>query len=150
MTNRENLEQNVAFIAAVKYRSRLLCRILKAAFPTSKFEIKWGPEANVSHGMSLPGAIPANATFRFAGLVVAIRHFNPTAQVRVTANPSIIMDPAKTIILDPVYPYIGESLAAYPAYTAAPVPPVVPPDDVPDPYVPPVYCWPCEDKIYTA
>jgi hypothetical protein len=132
-TESEMIEENRAYIAGVKYYMRLCCRLLKAQSPQYKFELSVGP--NVVPGLSTIVGPPPGAVDAYNKLVSFIKFFRPSVNVRLTADPNIICPYAKTFPL-----YLPQ--AAYPA-----TPPV---DNMPDPYTPPVYCWPCEDKVYTA
>ena len=126
-------EENAAFLPGLKYFVRLLCRLLEAQSPQYKYQIEWGN--SVTHGLDTVAAPPAGAADAFAKLVSFIRCWKPSVNVRVTVNSNIVTESGKTF---PLY----LPAAAYPATT--------PPDPVPDPYLPPVYCWPCEGKVYTA
>lgn len=128
-----SFEQNAAFLPGLKYFSRLLCRLLEAQSANYKYKIEWGP--TIVHGLDTIVAPPTGAVDAFNKLVSYIRWWNPGVPVRVTAASNIVMESDKTFPL-----YLTQ--AAYPATT--------PPDPVPDPYLPPVYCWPCEGKVMTA
>lgn len=127
------IEENIAFIAGLKYFSRILCRLLEAQSPQYKYSIEWGP--TVSEGLSVISAPPAGANEAFYKLSSFIKLFRPSNKVRVVADTNIVTVPSKT----------------FPLYLPEPASPGNPPiDNVPNPYDPPVYCWPCEDKVYTA
>ncbi len=126
-------EENAAFLPGLKYFSRLLCRLIEAQSPQCKYQIEWGN--SVSHGLDTIVAPPVGAVDAFNKLASFIRWWKPSVNVRVTANTSIVTESGKTFPL-----YLPQ--AAAPATT--------PVDPVPDPYLPPVYCWPCEGKVFTA
>lgn len=126
-------EENVAFIAGVKYFSRILCRILEAQSPQYKYEISWGP--TVSEGLFTIAGPPTGANEAFYKLAAFIKFFRPSNKVRVVADSNIVTVSGKTFLLN-----LPE--AASPGPT--------PVDNVPDPYTPPIYCWPCQDTVYTA
>ena len=126
-------EENIAFIAGVKYFSRILCRLLEAQSPQYKYSIEWGP--TVSEGLSTIAAPPTGANEAFYKLSSFIKFFRPSNKVRVVADSSIVTVSGKT----------------FPLNLPEPASPGTPPvDNVPDPYQLPVQCWPCEDKVYTA
>ena len=127
------IEENVAFIAGVKYFGRILCRLLEAQSPQYKYSIEWGP--TVSEGLITIAGPPAGANEAFYKLSSFIKFFRPSNKVRVVADSNIVTVSGKTFPLN-----LPEAAA----------PGTAPMDNVPDPYTPPVYCWPCEDKVYTA
>lgn len=126
-------EENAAFLPGLRYFSRLLCRILSPQYPGGAYEIAWGP--NVSHGLIVVASPPYGAQAAFDKLVSFIRWWRPSVNVRVTAGSSVVVNSSKLFPLNLPEP-------AAPGYAIE--------DKVPDPYKPPIYCIPCEDKVFTA
>ena len=133
MTDAEQREENVYFIAGIKYFGRNMVRIAQAQSPQYKCSVRWGP--TVPNVLSTIASPPAGLAAAYDKLVAFIRFNRPMLGVEVLFDASMVVDPAKLIPANlPV--------AAYPA--------TQPSDNVPDPYKPPIYCWPCTDKIYIA
>ena len=126
-------EENAAFLPGLKYHVRLLCRLIESQSPQFKYQIEWG--TSVSHGLDTIVAPPAGAADAFNKLASFIRWWRPSVNVRVTASANVVTESRSTFPL-----YLAQSAA----------PATTPVDPVPDPYLPPVYCWPCEGKVYTA
>jgi len=133
MTDAEQREENVYFIAGIKYFGRIMVRIAQAQTPQYKCSIRWGN--TVPNILDTVVAPPTGLAVAYDKLVAFIRFNRPMIGVEVIFGTNIVPESGKLIPGNlPV--------AAYPA--------TQPTDNIPDPYKPPVYCWPCTDKIYIA
>ncbi len=134
--------ENGVFLTAVQYWLRTGLLPVKAQNPNWSFSIQWGPTtAAFTHGYSFPvnpGSDWVNTVW--PKLVSQIRLFRPNFKVRVEGGAHIQIDAGKFFPL------------ALPAYSQPQPPPQIPGpyDPLPSPYPNPIYCIPCEDKIFTA
>lgn len=136
------LVENQAFVAGLKYFLPEALLPIQAANPQYKFSIKFGPQsANFTHGYDFgvnPGSDFANNWF--PRIVQFVRAFKPGHKVRIEGFSNIVVDPMHFFPLRPTYA----------AQSAPPPPPYDPTKPLPSPYSEPIYCIPCEGTIYTA
>lgn len=135
-------EDNVAFIVPLKWFARKSLGPIKAINPNYKFSIQWGPQsAPFSHGYDF-AANPGNdfITNWWPRWVACVRSIMPGHKLRVEGFSNIIVDASK-------YFPLAETFA--PA-SSPPPPPYDPTKPAPSPYPEPIYCLPCEDRVYTA
>jgi len=129
----EQVEENVAFLAEVKYRFRRLGRCLKQQYPNYVISMTHGPM--VSQGLVCSSQPPPEANGLFAELVAAIKAYRPANYIRVDASTTGSTIPSLTIPLYPPAPIAGTPL---------------PGDTIPNPNPTPPYCWPCQGQIFIA
>lgn len=134
--------QNAAFLTAVQYWLRTGLGPVKLANSNWNFSCEWGPSSSsIVHEYVFP-ANPGNdwVNIYWPKLVSQIRLFTTsTHKVRVVGG--------SNVVLSDMTRYFPLSI---PSYSGAPNPIPSPYDPLPSPYPNPIYCLPCEDKVFTA